>query len=82
MYAKGKTIQKQFDIGSAVVNECRRFITNHPERYGQYGNIRNLTSMIAFVDAYKYRKVEDDDELPPFEPDQSVMLLGGKYEGN
>lgn len=30
IYAKGKTIQKEFDVGSTVVNQCRRFIAEHP----------------------------------------------------
>lgn len=74
IYAKGKTIQKEFDVGSTVVNQCRRFIAEHPERYSQYGNLGALTSIVAFTDAYKYRKVETAD-LPPFEPYKIIRLM-------
>lgn len=74
IYAKGKTIQKEFDVGSTVVNQCRRFIAEHPERYSQYGNLGALTSVVAFTDAYKYRKTETAD-LPPFEPYKIIRLM-------
>ena len=77
IYAKGKTIQERFDVGSSVVNQCRRFISKHPERYTQYGNIRNLTNLAAFADAYKYRKCESA-YLPPFEPNKALMLMGSE----
>ena len=75
IYAKGKTIQARFDVGPTVVNQCRRFIAKHPERYGQYGNIVNLTNLAAFCDAYKYRKSKAEN-LPPFEPNKALMLMG------
>ena len=42
LYAKGKTIAEQFDVCPSVVRECRRFIAEHPERYGIYGNSGTL----------------------------------------
>lgn len=74
IYAKRKTIQKEFDVGSTVVSQCRRFIAEHPERYSEYGNLGTLTSMVAFTDAYKYRKTETAD-LPPFEPYKIIRLM-------
>lgn len=79
LYAKGRTIEEKFDVGSTVVNECRRFIAQHPERYGIYGNSGTLISTVAFVDANKCRKL-DEDHLPPFCPEQAIKLLEGGTE--
>ncbi|MBR2681133.1 MAG: hypothetical protein IKE23_10360 [Exiguobacterium sp.] len=76
LYAKGKTIAEQFDVCPSVVRECRRFIAEHPERYGIYGNSGTLISAAAFVDANKIRKIEPE-LWPPFLPLDAIKLLKG-----
>lgn len=74
LFAKGKRIMELFDVGETSLRKCRRFIADHPERYGRYGNNRTLTSTAAFVDAYKYCDFDADD-LPPFEPREALRLM-------
>ena len=76
LYATTADLKNTFHCGSSTVSSCRRFIAENPGRYTPYGVIGNLTNMLAFADAYKYRTY-DVTLLPPFEPEQAAMMIRG-----
>lgn len=78
MYATSADLKKVFHCGDSTIASCRRFIMDNPGRYTPYGVIRNLTNMLAFADAYKYRGFET---LPPFNPEDAALMLGGFRRG-
>ena len=78
MYATSADLKKIFHCGNSTVQSCRRYIADNPERYTNYGVVRNLTNLLAFADAYKYRGLPAG-ALPPFEPESVAALLGGEY---
>lgn len=75
IYMKRKNLRELIDCGDTVVTACRRFIAEHPERYTIFGNVGNLTNVLAFVDALKFYKSENT-ALPPFRPERIAAMLG------
>ncbi len=80
MYGKRADIKKVFHCCDSEITACRKFIADNPERYTPGAIKRNLTNMLAFGDAYKYRLC-DPDILPPFDPEAEARLLGGYGRG-
>lgn len=74
IYMKRKDLRELIDCGDTLVTACRRFIADHPERYTIYGNVGNLTNVLAFIDAQKFYK--SDRALPPFRPERIAKMLG------
>lgn len=74
LYGKGVQIAEAFGVGSTVIGECKKLIVDHPERYGMYGTVGSLISVVAFVDAYKIRKIEPE-LWPPFMPSEALRLV-------
>lgn len=74
LYAKSKKLADEFNISLTAVREVRRFIAEHPERYGPYGLIGNLIYIPAFIDAYKYRR---SDSAPPYRPQEALNMIKG-----
>ena len=77
LYCKRSDIKAVYHCSDSEITACRKFIAEHPERYTPLAVQRNLTNIFAFGDAYKYRLVEDPSRLPPFDPQEISMLLGG-----
>lgn len=75
LYENNAGIKKRVcNCGDSTITAVRKFIRDHPERYTEAGTSGNLTNVLCFVDAYKYRKF-DAAALPPFEPEKIARLL-------
>lgn len=77
LYAKSKKLADEFNISLTAAREVRRFIAEHPERYGPYGLIGNLIYIPAFIDAYKCHRTPEDAVRPPYMPEQALELIKG-----
>ena len=75
-YAHTSQIMTEFNCSKSTVTKCRRYIGEHMERYGIYGNLGRLTNRYAFADAYKFREIANPEVLPPFDPVELRRIMG------
>lgn len=76
LYATNADIKELFHCGNSTIASCRKYIAENPQRYTGYGLARNLTNVIAFLDAYKYRDYPAE-ALPAYDPEKLAQVLGG-----
>lgn len=75
-YKRPKALAELFDCGHTMITKCRKVIKDHPERYGYYGTIGTLTSIVAFADAYKFHaELAADKYIPPFDPEEAAKVV-------
>lgn len=73
MYRSVTKIADLMGISRQSVRNIKKIIAAHPERYGLYGVAGRLISVVAFVDAMRWRDAIETgyiDDLPPFDPEE------------
>lgn len=74
-YLRNQALGERFSCGMTMVSMCRKLIREHPERYTYYGTLGGLTSVVAFADAYKFRKeLTEGKAIPPFDPEAAASV--------
>lgn len=78
MYRKVSEIAEIMGMSRPTVRKIRKLIIDNPERYGAYGVAGTRLSVLAVIDACRWRDALEAglvNDLPPFDPAAAAMYV-------